>query len=96
MYILNVNEWPYYMCIQGLLLASNNLYIMVTLGLYFEYINVVYKIFARYTVAILQFYPCYLIILLKMIKNDIYRYYYLLLYYKYLIFNIIFLIKINK
>jgi len=40
MYTLIVYEWPYYMCIQGLLLALNGLDRMVTLGVYFEYIKV--------------------------------------------------------
>jgi len=40
MYTLNVYEWPYYMCIQGLLLTLNSLDIMVTLDVYFEYIKV--------------------------------------------------------
>jgi len=40
MYTLNVYEWPYYMCIQGLLLTLNGLDIMVIVGIYFEYIKV--------------------------------------------------------
>jgi hypothetical protein len=40
MYILNVYQWPYYMCIQILLLTLNGLDIFeVTLGVYFEYIR---------------------------------------------------------
>ncbi len=62
------------MCIQGLLVTSIGLYIMITLGVHFEYIKVVYKTFTKYIVVILQVYPSYLIILLKMIKNDIYCY----------------------
>ncbi len=41
------------MCIQRLLLTSNGLDIMVTLGVYFEYIKVLYKIFTKYIAAIL-------------------------------------------
>jgi hypothetical protein len=40
MYILNVYEQPCYICIQGLLLTLNDLDIMATLGVYFEYIKV--------------------------------------------------------
>jgi hypothetical protein len=43
MYTLNVYEWPYSMCIQGLLLTLNGFHIMVPLCIYFEYINVLYK-----------------------------------------------------
>jgi hypothetical protein len=57
MCILNVYEWPYYMCIQGLLL--NDLHIMVTLDLYFEYIKVLCKIFTKYIATILQVFPSY-------------------------------------
>jgi hypothetical protein len=53
MYGLNVYEWPYYMCIQGLLLTLNGLYIMVKLNIYFEYIQVLCKIFTKYIVVIL-------------------------------------------
>jgi hypothetical protein len=42
MYTLNVYEQSYYMCIQGLLLTSNDFNIMVTLGVYFEYILKLY------------------------------------------------------
>jgi hypothetical protein len=45
MYTLNICQRPYYMCIQGLLLTFNGLDIMVTLGVYFEYIKVLHKIF---------------------------------------------------
>jgi len=63
------------MCIQGLLL--NDLHIMVTLDLYFEYIEVLCKIYIKYIATILQVYPSYFIILHKTITNDIYYYYYL-------------------
>jgi len=62
MYILNVYEWPYAMCIQRLFLALNDLHIIITLVIYFEYIKVLYKI---YIATILQVYPNYFII-----KND--------------------------
>jgi hypothetical protein len=72
MYTLNVYEHPYYMCIQGLLLTLNGLNIMDTLGVYFEYIKVLCKIFIKCIAAILQIYPNYFIIFLEIIKNDIY------------------------
>jgi len=74
MYISNIHEQPYYMCIQGLLLALNGLNIMHTC-VYFEYIKVLCKIFTKYIVAMLQLYPNYLTILLEIITNDIYYYY---------------------
>jgi len=37
MYTFNIYEWPYSMCIQGLLLSFNDLDIMITLGVYFSY-----------------------------------------------------------
>jgi hypothetical protein len=40
MYTLNKYEQPYYICIQGLLLTLNDFDIMVTQGVYFEYIKV--------------------------------------------------------
>jgi cytochrome b subunit of formate dehydrogenase len=70
MYILNIYERPYYMCIQKLLLALSGLNIMHTC-VYFEYIEVLCKIFTKYIVAILQVYPNYLTILLEIITNDI-------------------------
>jgi len=45
---------------------------MDTLGVYFEYIKVLCKIFIKCTTAILQIYPIYLIIFLEIILNDIY------------------------
>jgi len=71
---LNVYEWPYYMCIQRLLLTLNDLHIIVTLGIYFEYIKVLCKIFPEHIATILQVYPSYFIILSKTITNDIYYY----------------------
>jgi hypothetical protein len=68
---LNVYEWPHYICIQGLLLTSNELHIMVTLGIYFEYIKVIFTIFTIYIATILQLYLSYFIILPKTITNDI-------------------------
>jgi len=64
MYIFNVYEWSYYICIQGLWLTLNGLDIMVIQNIYFDYIKVLCKIFTKYIVAILQVYPSYLIILL--------------------------------
>jgi hypothetical protein len=45
---------------------------MVTIGVYLEYIKILCKIFVKYNVAILQFYPSYFIILPKIITNEIY------------------------
>jgi len=50
MYTFNVYEQPYYMCIQLLLLTLNGTNIMVTLGVYFEYINM----YTRYLLNILH------------------------------------------
>jgi hypothetical protein len=71
MYTLNVYEQQYYMCIQRLLLTLNGFNIMLTLGVYFEYIKIICKIFTKYIVTILQVYQNYLIILLKIITNNI-------------------------
>jgi len=50
---------------------------MVTLnGIYFEYMKIICKIFAKYIVPILQVCPNHFIILLKMITNEMYYYYY--------------------
>jgi hypothetical protein len=53
MFTFNIYEWLYSMCIQGLLLSLNDLDIMITLGVYFEYIQVIGKIFIKYIVTIL-------------------------------------------
>jgi hypothetical protein len=45
---------------------------MVTLVVYFEHISILYQSFIKYNVAILQVYQSYIIILLKIITNDIY------------------------
>jgi hypothetical protein len=45
-------------------------------NVYFEYIQLLFKIFVKYIVRILQVYPNRLIILPKMIENEIYYYYY--------------------
>jgi hypothetical protein len=50
---------------------------MVTLfSEYFEYIKILCKIFTKYIVPILQVYFNHFIILLKIITNEIYYYYY--------------------
>jgi len=50
---------------------------MVTLiNVYFEYIKISCKIFAKYIVPILQVYPNHLIIYFKIITTDIYYYLY--------------------
>jgi hypothetical protein len=60
------------MCIQKLLLTLSGFHIMVTPSVYFEYIKSFCEIFTKYIVAILYVYPNYLIILFKIITNDIY------------------------
>jgi len=61
---------------------------MVTLiNVYFEYMKILCKIFTKYIVPILQVYPHHLIVLLKIITNDIY---YLILY------DVVILITCNK
>jgi hypothetical protein len=72
MYTLNAYEQPYYMCIQGLLLASNGINNKVTLGVHFEYIKVLCQTFIKYIASILQIYP---IILSKITTIKIYYYY---------------------
>jgi len=73
MYILNVYEQPYYMCIKIIFETINSLNIMVTLiSVCFKYIKILCKIFTKYIVPILQVYPNHLIILLKIIFNYIY------------------------
>jgi len=51
---------------------------MVTLGVYFEHIQIVCEIFIKYIVSILQVYRSYLIIHLTFITKEIY--YYIILY----------------
>jgi len=55
------------MCIQRLVLTLNGFDIMLRLGLYFEYIKILCKIFIKYIVTILQVYPSYLIIFFEII-----------------------------
>ncbi len=71
----NVYEPPYYMCIQGLLLALNGFKIIDTLCVYFEYNKVLCKKIIKYIPTILQVYTSYVIILLKIITNAMYYYY---------------------
>jgi len=59
----NVYELPYYMCIQGLLLALNGLKIINTLCVYFEYNKVQCKFLIKYIATILQVYTSDVIIL---------------------------------
>jgi len=55
----------------SIIISMNGFYIMVTLiNIYFEYIKISCKIFAKYIVPILQVYPNQRIILLKIITND--------------------------
>jgi len=64
---------------------------MVTLiSVYFEYKKISCKIFVKHIVPILQVYPNHLIIILKMITNDIYYY----LHYLYIF--ILILITCNR
>jgi hypothetical protein len=69
MHILKIIEWPYYMCIEELLLALNGIDIMVTLCVYFEYIKTLCQIFIKYIATILQVYLSYIIIFLKIITK---------------------------
>jgi len=64
MYILNVYEQPYYMCIQVLYYEYiNGFSIMATLiSVYFEYIQISCEIFVKYIMPILRVYPNHLII----------------------------------
>jgi len=73
---------------------------MVTfINVYFELFKILFKIFTKYIVPILQIYPNHLIIVLKIITNELYQYlYYIILYYIFILltcckkpnFNIIF------
>jgi hypothetical protein len=47
----------------SIIISINGVNIMVTLGVYFEYIKILCKIFIKYIMPILQVYPSYLIIL---------------------------------
>jgi hypothetical protein len=58
----------------NIIISINGFNIMVRLGVYFENINFLCKIFTKYIAPILQVYSIYLIILLKIITNDIYYY----------------------
>ncbi len=70
------------------IITINGLNIMVTLvNVYFEYIRILCKIFIKYIVPILQVYPSHLIIVLKIITNDIYYYLYYYLYYIFILFT---------
>jgi len=62
----------------NIIISINALDIMVTIGVYFEYIKILCKIFIKYNVAISQFYPSYFIILPKIITNEIYEQYIIL------------------
>ncbi len=66
----------------NIIISINGLNIMVTLGVYFEYINFLCKMFTKYIVAILQVYSNYFIILLSIILNDIYYYLFIFLLIK--------------
>jgi len=60
----------------SIIISINGLDIMVTLNsVYFEYIKILCKIFAKYIVPILQVYPNHLIIFFKIITNDVYYYF---------------------
>jgi len=57
----------------SIIITINGLDIMVTLiNIYFEYIKISCKIFTKYSMPILQVYPHHLIILKKLITNEIY------------------------
>ncbi len=60
----------------NIIISINGLNIKVTLNdIYFEYIKIICKIFAKYIVPILQVYPNQFIIILKIITNEIYYYF---------------------
>ncbi len=60
----------------SIIISINGIDIMVTLNsVYFEYIKILCKIFAKYIMPVLQIYSNHFIILLKMTKNDIYYYF---------------------
>ncbi len=70
-----MNVYECSMCIQGLILTLNDLHIMVIVGIYIiEYIKILCEMFTKYIVAIIQVYPNYFIILLKIIKTNNYYY----------------------
>jgi hypothetical protein len=53
---------------------------MDTLGIYFEYIKVLCKIFSKYIATMLQVCPIYFIMFPKIITNDIYCYIFTILF----------------
>ncbi len=57
----------------NIIININDLDIMITVGAYFEYIKILYSIFIKCIVAILQVYPSYFITFLKIITNSIYN-----------------------
>ncbi len=69
------------LCFQGSLLTLNCFNIINTLGVYFENIKVLCKIFTKYIVAILKIYPSYLVILIEIIPNEIYYNYNYMYFY---------------
>jgi hypothetical protein len=61
----------------SIIISINGLDIMVTLNsVYYEYIKLLCKTFAKYIVPILQVYPNHFIIFYKIITNDIDYYLY--------------------
>ncbi len=72
----------------NIIISINGLDIMVRLNdIYFEYIKIICKIFAKYIVPILQVYQNHFIIFLKIITTDIYYYF---------LYHIFILITCNK
>jgi len=66
----------------SIIISINGLDIMVTLNnVYFGYIKIICKIFAKYIVPILQVYPNHFIILFTIITNEIYYFYYYSIYF---------------
>jgi hypothetical protein len=64
----------------NIIININDLDIMVTINdIYIEYIKIICKIFVKYIVPISQIYLDHLIILLKIITNEIYYNYILIL-----------------
>jgi len=65
----------------SIIININGLNIMVTfINVYFEFFKILFKIFTKYIMPILQVYPNHLIIVLKIIINEIYQYLYYIIY----------------
>jgi hypothetical protein len=63
------------MC-SSIIININGFNIMVTLGVYFEYIKILFKIFTKYIVPYYKFIQT-ILLLFQIIKNDIYYHSYI-------------------